>query len=85
MTTALTFTPPQVAKRWRCSPDRVRDLIRTGNLEAFNMAEPGERPQYRVSAEAVARFERSRSVTGKIPTTKPTRRRRPAGAVKSFV
>lgn len=78
------FTPPKLARRWGCKPATVVALIRSGELVAFNLAKPScHRPRYRISPEAVERFEQGRAA---VPQTKAVRtRKRPAGDVKSFV
>jgi hypothetical protein len=76
------FTPPQLAKRWAVSPDRIRAMIRSGRLAAFNLAEPGDRAQFRISVEAVETFEKGRQIR---PPAKPHRPRQRIGPVRSFV
>ena len=83
MTTDCSYTPPQLARRWRCSPDRIRAMIAAGELDAFNLAPRGQRPQYRIPPEAVRSFERARAVAF---TPEPVRRRiAPRINVESFV
>ena len=61
---ACSFSPPELARRWRVSPDKVVGWIRSGELAAFNVAaRPGGRPRWRVSPEAMAAFEAARSAT----------------------
>ena len=56
------FTPPQLARRWNIHVDKVLAFIRSGTLTAFNVASlKSSRPRYRISAEAVATFERDRA------------------------
>jgi len=76
------YTPPQLAKRWAVSDDRIRAMIRSGRLRAFNLAEPGERPQFRITVEAVEAFENGKSVK---PKPSPKRPRRPVGPVRSII
>jgi hypothetical protein len=78
-------TPPQLARRWKCKPATVVALIRSGELEAFNLARAAcTRPRYRISAEAIASFEERRAARfatkGKL-----VRSRKLEGNVKSFV
>ena len=71
-----THSPPEVARRWRVKPERVITLIRSGKLQAFNIASEGcIRPRYRITPEALVAFERSLAV---VPP-KPVARRRKAG------
>jgi hypothetical protein len=79
---SVYFTPPQLGKRYRCKPSKIIALIRAGELRGIDTALPGSsRPRFVISPEAVAEFERRRSV-GPLPA--PVRRRK-LGAVKSFV
>ena len=67
-------TPPEIAKTYRVSPDKVRGWIERGELAAINIASrPGSRPRYVVPETALAEFEARRSA---VPTPKPTRRRK---------
>jgi hypothetical protein len=68
------FTPPTVAKRYGVSVNKILDLIRLGEIEAFDVANRGSRrPRFRISAEALERFELARSSR---PTPKPSRKRK---------
>jgi hypothetical protein len=78
------FTPPGLGKKWVCKPERVIEFIASGELEAFNVARSGcKRARWRISPEAIARFEAARSA---IATAKPVRsRKRQTGYVRRFV
>lgn len=77
------LTPPKLARRWGCKPETVIGLIRSGELQAIDLARPGSlRPRYRISPEAIADFERRRSAS---PMPDPVRARRSRSGVKSFV
>jgi excisionase family DNA binding protein len=66
------LTPPQLAKIWGVSTDKVYALIWNGSLRALNLAARlGGQPRYRISLEAVREFELSRTV---VPTPRPSRR-----------
>jgi hypothetical protein len=68
------FTVADIAARYRVGPDKVRAWIKAGELTAINTsAAICARPRFVVTAEALARFEKRRSVT--LPP-KPKRRRR---------
>jgi hypothetical protein len=57
------FTPAQVAERLHMSIDLVGDHIRAGSLAAIDVRRPGaRRASYRVSAAALAEYERARQV-----------------------
>ena len=71
-----SYTPPQLAARWGVQDDKVRALIASGELKAFNIAldKNGSRPRWRILPEEVERFEQARS--NHQPEKKPRRRRR---------
>lgn len=70
------LSPPQLAALWGVSRHKIIGWIRSGELRAINAATnaDGERPRYLVDADAVAAFERARSV---VEPKQPTKRRRP--------
>jgi transposase len=69
------YTVVEVARRFRVGRDRVREWIVRGELEALDTADPHTgRPRYVVTAEALERFERSRSAAR--PKPQPRQRRR---------
>lgn len=76
-------TPPEVAHRYGVATAKVINWIRTGELEALNLANRGcHRPRYSITPEALESFERSRQV---IPTAPIKRlRRRSAGSDKDY-
>lgn len=80
---ARGYTPREVARVLRVSPDRVRAWILSGELGAINTA--GRRcgkPRYVVLPQHLAEFARARSAG---PTAKPApRRRRPAGHIDYY-
>jgi hypothetical protein len=79
-------TPPQWAKVLGVGHDKLLHNIRTGELEAVNMATSRSgRPRYLISEEAMGRFLRSRQVIpdGGLSTTQRLRRKAAAG-VKEF-
>jgi hypothetical protein len=81
--TGAGYTPRELAHRWRVSPDRIRALVRSGELPALNLATTrGGRPRLVILPEAVAAFERGRSAA--TPPKKPQRRRRVAAAVDFY-
>jgi len=69
-----TVSPPQLARRYRCKPEKIIGLIRAGKLAAFSIASEGaKRPRYRIDLREVEAFELRRSV---LPAPKSTRRRK---------
>ena len=68
------WSPPQLAARWKISPEKVIGWIRTGQLKAINLAtDTNGRPRYRITAESVEAFENARCVQA---SPKPIRRKR---------
>lgn len=50
------LTPPKIAEKLGVKPETVIGWIKSGELAGFNVASPGKRPRYRVSAEALEAF-----------------------------
>ncbi len=64
------------ARRYAIGSQKVLGFIRRGELIAVNVAtNAAGRPQWRITAESVAHFERVRA--SKPPSKKPRRRVRP--------
>ncbi|MEJ5081037.1 helix-turn-helix domain-containing protein [Ochrobactrum sp. MYb379] len=57
------FTPATLAKRWECSEKHVRNLIKTGQLNAFRLG--GK--LYRIKQSAVEAFE-AEAMVDALPT-----------------
>ncbi len=75
-TLAETITPPQLAAKWSVHPDKVLQLINSGQLKAVNLAvNPKGRPRYRIYLTEVARFEEARSTRPPVPKARRRRRR----------
>lgn len=58
------YTVPEYAARLHISPHQVRGYIERGELEAIDTSERGprgQRPRWKITAEAVERFEARRS------------------------
>jgi hypothetical protein len=63
-------------------PDKIRAFLRRGELAGVNLATNlSARPQWRITAESVERFERRRS---SAPCPKPPHRRRRAPSAIDF-
>jgi len=79
------LTPPALAKLWAVSPEKVIGLIRSGELDAVNLASRGSsRPRFRISPEAVQRFEHCRSVAPR-PATERKQRGKQVVTLKRFI
>jgi hypothetical protein len=59
----LTYvTPAELAAMWGVAHDKVLEFIKTGELEAFNVASKrSRRPQFKVTLAAVKAFQERRS------------------------
>lgn len=70
------LTPPDIAKAWGVSPDKVLAWIRNGELKAINVATKVglSRPRYKIDPKDLAAFEERRTVRVVERTSRPTRR-----------
>jgi len=76
-------TPPQLARRYGISPDKVLAWIRSGELRAVNVAtRPFGRPRYVIPEAAIADFETRRAVSPLAP--RPRRTKAPAAVIEFF-
>ena len=83
MTVSL-LTPPAIGKRLGIKADRVRELIRNGELRAVDLARRGSRrPRYRISPDDLADFLQARTVRPP-PARAPRRRRKQVGTIEFF-
>jgi hypothetical protein len=79
---ASGYTPRELARLLRVSPDRVRGWIARGELQAINTATTRcGRPRYVVLPHHLAAFERGHTAA---PPTQPSRRRRRAQAIDYY-
>ena len=80
---AVYLTPPEVAQRLRIKSQTVRNLIRTGQLAAVDLARKGcVRPRFRISEADLLVFLQTRAVRPPVPRSR--RRRRQQGDVIEF-
>lgn len=76
------LSPPQIARAWGVSPDKVLTWIRTGELRAIDAStRRSGRPRYLVDVGDLARFEAARAV---MPLPKTSRKRKKANDVIEF-
>jgi hypothetical protein len=79
-------TPPELARRWGVSADKITFWIVTGQLRAIDVSmRRGERPRYLIDEDDIAAFEAAREVAP--PTLPPARRKKPAtpaGFIRNF-
>jgi excisionase family DNA binding protein len=65
------YTPNELARLLRVSPDRVRAWIARGELEAVNIAAPGSRPRWVILPDQLDAFRQGRRPT---PPPRPVTR-----------
>ena len=77
------WTPPELAREWGVSPEKILNWIRSGELAATNIAASTTgRPRYRIDAEAITAFKLKR--TPESPTPVVRRKRSPPSDVIQF-
>jgi len=77
----MHFTVRQAAERLAVSDEHVLDLIHLKKLSAVNVGLGRRRPRWRITAEALAEFEASRTSTQARPAA-PRKRRQLPGDVE---
>jgi len=84
MTSTLTFSPRDLARRYGVAIEKIHSWIHCGDLRAVNIAtRTSQRPRFRIRQSDLEAFEAARSTT---PPPKPPRRRRKTDApVKEYV
>lgn len=77
-------TPPMLAKLWGISSDKILHWIRTGELQAVNVAtDRSSRPRYLIDAQAIKAFEAARSIQP-VRTTSRRKRIQDNGVIPFF-
>jgi hypothetical protein len=77
------LTPPQAGRRYGVKPERIIELIRSGEIRAIDIARRGsKRPRYRICECDLIAFENARAVSP--PPKAARRRRRPAEVIAFF-
>jgi hypothetical protein len=77
MPTISRLTPPQVAERYGVAVEKIHHWIRTGELQALNVAtSPHGRPRWSIDPADLQVFEARRQARPQPPAT---RRRRQSG------
>jgi hypothetical protein len=75
------WTPRELARVLRVSPERIRDWIRRGELSAVSTATRTGRPRLLILPQHLRAWERRHRVQ---PTPKPAPRRRRAAEQKDY-
>src|SRR4051812_10386495 len=71
------YSVADLCRRWKVGADKIHTFLRRGELVGVNVATNlSGRPQWRITQESVAMFEKRRS---SAPPPKPPVRRREAG------
>jgi hypothetical protein len=77
------ITPPELARRYGVSPEKIITWIRSGELHAVDLATKlGGRPRYAISEEDIVAFEGRRAVVPPAPVIR--RKRQHASGVINF-
>jgi len=71
------ITPPELARLWGVTVEKIHAFIRAGELRAINGASPGrnQRPRWLIDAKDIEDFERRREATPPPPKTARRKRR----------
>jgi hypothetical protein len=69
------FTPPEIARQYRCDVHRVIGWIKRGELQAINVGDGARRPRWRISPQAVADFEVRRAGGPALKVSRVRRRK----------
>ena len=67
-----TMTPPQLARRWGCSPETILTMVRRGELPAIKLGTGTKRPRHVIPIAAIERIEQDGTVR-----TEPSAKLRP--------
>jgi excisionase family DNA binding protein len=79
------LTPPEVARLWGVSHDKVLAWIRSGELRAIDVATKRDgRPQYRIDIEELNAFEQRRMVRPSSPPRRDTNQDKDDGIIEFF-
>ena len=82
-TESAQLTPVEIAEARGIDIHGVLALIAAGELAAVNWARPGSRrPRWRISAEALAAFERRRTAQAPAPRERRRRQKSEAGVIQ---
>ncbi|MER6350614.1 helix-turn-helix domain-containing protein [Streptomyces sp. NPDC001634] len=79
------LTTGEAAKRIGGTPQHVRELIKSGRLEAIDIAKGNGRPRFRIAEAALAEFLRAARVTPEGDTRRGGAIRIPEAAVLAYL
>ncbi len=79
------ITPPELARRWGVSPDKITHFILAGELRAIDASlHRGARPRYLIDQDDIAAFEAAREITPPAPVATRRKKSLPAGFIRNF-
>ena len=79
------LTPPELARLWGISPDKVLTWIRSGELRAVNVATNGNsRPRFVIDETDIAAFEERRANGSKQTPQRVRKRRSPPNVIQFY-
>jgi hypothetical protein len=82
-----TMTPPQLARRWGCSPEAILTMVRRGELPAIRLGTGTKRPRHLIPITAIERIERiEREGTVRVePSAQSRPRKRNRNPIRRYV
>jgi len=84
-TAKTRITPPELARRWGISPDKVLSWIRNGELRAVNVAtNSNSRPRFVIDEKDIAAFEERRANGSKQTPPRVRKRRSPPNVIQFY-
>lgn len=82
--TGQVLKPIELAERWQCSADHVRDLIHSCRLPAFKIGGGHKRPRYRITLAAVLAYEAGEQLEVVRPRSTRRASRRTEGVIEFY-
>jgi hypothetical protein len=77
-----TVSPREYATRLGCKVERVLGWLKRGELTGINTSDCQSRPRWRISLDAIEKFEAGRS--SRPPAPKPKRRKRQQNFIEFY-
>ena len=78
-----TYSPSDLAARYACKPETICAMIARGDLAAFDIGLGTVRPRWRITQEAVDRFETARAAKS-APAAARRRRRKKTNDYRDY-
>lgn len=79
----MTYSVEDIRRRYSVSEGTVLTWIKNGELKAVDISRnPGGRPRWRITGNALIDFEKAR--TSGTPAPTPRKKRQPAGTIQFY-